>query len=157
MTFCSLQNMMDLWWERSDVLYSKDQYVNSCIVWLKIFIRCHVQNPSLSLPVLFHACIRSDVISKFDSLLELHSTCEAMVLTSFGIFIIFQILYDYNLHVIFYLSSDDYNLHVTLCIGLYICRLQQHNMTTKDAYQYFVLKAQEIAISKNWTPVNWYV
>ncbi|KAH0979793.1 hypothetical protein GBA52_006970 [Prunus armeniaca] len=33
--------------------------------------------------------------------------------------------------------------------------LQQHNMTTKDAYQYFVLKAQEIAISKNWTPVNW--
>ncbi|KAL6290868.1 hypothetical protein ACE6H2_008378 [Prunus campanulata] len=33
--------------------------------------------------------------------------------------------------------------------------LQQHNMTTNDAYQYFVLKAQEIAISKNWTPVNW--
>ncbi|ONI24170.1 hypothetical protein PRUPE_2G228000 [Prunus persica] len=33
--------------------------------------------------------------------------------------------------------------------------LEQHNMTTKDAYQYFVLKAQEIAISKNWTPVNW--
>lgn len=31
------------------------------------------------------------------------------------------------------------------------------NMTTKDAYQYFVLRAQEIAISKNWTPVNWYV
>lgn len=29
-------------------------------------------------------------------------------------------------------------------------------MTTKDAYQYFVLRAQEIAISKNWTPVNWY-
>ncbi|KAI3937974.1 hypothetical protein MKX01_027901 [Papaver californicum] len=34
-------------------------------------------------------------------------------------------------------------------------RLQEHNMTTKDAYQYFVLRAQEIAISKNWTPVNW--
>ncbi|BFG22590.1 hypothetical protein CerSpe_088640 [Prunus speciosa] len=33
--------------------------------------------------------------------------------------------------------------------------LEQHNMTTKDAYQYFVLKAQEIALSKNWTPVNW--
>ncbi|KAI4351110.1 hypothetical protein L6164_005495 [Bauhinia variegata] len=33
--------------------------------------------------------------------------------------------------------------------------LQDHNMTTKDAYQYFVLKAQEIAVSKNWTPVNW--
>uniref|UniRef100_A0A2P2K956 Uncharacterized protein n=1 Tax=Rhizophora mucronata TaxID=61149 RepID=A0A2P2K956_RHIMU len=29
-------------------------------------------------------------------------------------------------------------------------------MTAKDAYQYFVLRAQEIAISKNWTPVNWY-
>ena len=28
-------------------------------------------------------------------------------------------------------------------------------MTAKGAYQYFVLKAQEIAISKNWTPVNW--
>lgn len=33
--------------------------------------------------------------------------------------------------------------------------LQSRNMTTKEAYQYFVLKAQEIAISKNWTPVNW--
>ncbi|KAI8032034.1 Beta-hexosaminidase 1 [Camellia lanceoleosa] len=33
--------------------------------------------------------------------------------------------------------------------------LQDHNMTAKDAYQYFVLRAQEIAISKNWTPVNW--
>ncbi|XP_050384993.1 beta-hexosaminidase 1 [Argentina anserina] len=33
--------------------------------------------------------------------------------------------------------------------------LDQQNMTAKDAYQYFVLKAQEIAISKNWTPVNW--
>ncbi|KAJ7975870.1 Beta-hexosaminidase [Quillaja saponaria] len=33
--------------------------------------------------------------------------------------------------------------------------LDRQNMTTKDAYQYFVLKAQEIAISKNWTPVNW--
>lgn len=33
--------------------------------------------------------------------------------------------------------------------------LQKHNMTTKGAYEYFVLKAQEIALSKNWTPVNW--
>ncbi|XP_011076894.1 beta-hexosaminidase 1 [Sesamum indicum] len=33
--------------------------------------------------------------------------------------------------------------------------LQDHNMTGKDAYQYFVLRAQEIAISLNWTPVNW--
>ncbi|KAL4556854.1 hypothetical protein LXL04_035019 [Taraxacum kok-saghyz] len=33
--------------------------------------------------------------------------------------------------------------------------LDDKNMTTKDAYEYFVLQAQEIAISKNWTPVNW--
>ncbi|KAL8232008.1 hypothetical protein R6Q57_001786 [Mikania cordata] len=33
--------------------------------------------------------------------------------------------------------------------------LQDRNMTAKDAYRYFVIKAQEIAISKNWTPVNW--
>ncbi|CAK7325615.1 unnamed protein product [Dovyalis caffra] len=33
--------------------------------------------------------------------------------------------------------------------------LLDHNMTTKDAYRYFVLRAQEIAISKGWTPVNW--
>ncbi|PKA56355.1 Beta-hexosaminidase 1 [Apostasia shenzhenica] len=33
--------------------------------------------------------------------------------------------------------------------------LNQHNMTTNDAYQYFVLRAQDIAIAHNWTPVNW--
>ncbi|KAA3464285.1 beta-hexosaminidase 1-like [Gossypium australe] len=33
--------------------------------------------------------------------------------------------------------------------------LNDQNMTAKDAYQYFILKAQEIAISENWTPVNW--
>ncbi|XP_047334038.1 beta-hexosaminidase 1 [Impatiens glandulifera] len=33
--------------------------------------------------------------------------------------------------------------------------LEDHNMTSKDAYQYFVLRAQEIAISHNWTPINW--
>ncbi|MED6195294.1 Beta-hexosaminidase 1 [Stylosanthes scabra] len=33
--------------------------------------------------------------------------------------------------------------------------LQNNNFATKDAYRYFVLKAQEIALSKNWTPVNW--
>ncbi|XVE52742.1 hypothetical protein DITRI_Ditri02bG0147800 [Diplodiscus trichospermus] len=33
--------------------------------------------------------------------------------------------------------------------------LDDHSMTAKDAYQYFVLKAQKIAISKGWTPVNW--
>lgn len=33
--------------------------------------------------------------------------------------------------------------------------LQQNNMTAKDAYQYFVLRAQKIAIAQNWIPVNW--
>ncbi|KAH9703240.1 Beta-hexosaminidase 1 [Citrus sinensis] len=33
--------------------------------------------------------------------------------------------------------------------------LRDHKMTAKEAYQYFVLTAQKIAISKNWTPVNW--
>ncbi|KAF3433775.1 hypothetical protein FNV43_RR24878 [Rhamnella rubrinervis] len=33
--------------------------------------------------------------------------------------------------------------------------LQDHNLTTKEAYRYFVLRAQDIAISLNWTPVNW--
>ncbi|KAL2555808.1 Beta-hexosaminidase 1 [Forsythia ovata] len=33
--------------------------------------------------------------------------------------------------------------------------LQDHNMTGNDAYQYFVLRAQDIAASLNWTPVNW--
>lgn len=36
------------------------------------------------------------------------------------------------------------------------CRLHGRNFTSKDAYKYFVLRAQQIAISKNWTPVNWY-
>nr|CAB3463704.1 unnamed protein product [Digitaria exilis] len=36
-----------------------------------------------------------------------------------------------------------------------IVRLNKHNMTTKDAYKYFVLKAQELAIKLNWIPVNW--
>ncbi|KAE8683282.1 Beta-hexosaminidase 1 [Hibiscus syriacus] len=33
--------------------------------------------------------------------------------------------------------------------------LDDKKMEPKDAYKYFVLKAQEIAISKSWTPVNW--
>ncbi|KAJ1400194.1 Glycoside hydrolase family 20, catalytic domain [Sesbania bispinosa] len=33
--------------------------------------------------------------------------------------------------------------------------LMDHNLTTEDAYQYFVLKAQNIALLKNWSPVNW--
>ncbi|XP_062230553.1 beta-hexosaminidase 1 [Phragmites australis] len=33
--------------------------------------------------------------------------------------------------------------------------LDERNMTSKDAYKYFVLKAQELAIKLNWIPVNW--
>jgi hypothetical protein len=36
-------------------------------------------------------------------------------------------------------------------------RMDERKMTTKDAYKYFVLKAQELAIKLNWTPVNWSV
>ncbi|XP_057248562.1 beta-hexosaminidase 1 isoform X2 [Beta vulgaris subsp. vulgaris] len=40
-------------------------------------------------------------------------------------------------------------------MALEFSRLHDRNMTRKDAYQYFVLKAQEIAITNNRTPVNW--
>ncbi|XP_019452564.1 PREDICTED: beta-hexosaminidase 1-like [Lupinus angustifolius] len=33
--------------------------------------------------------------------------------------------------------------------------LQNYNLTGEDAYEYFVLKAQDIALLKNWSPVNW--
>ncbi|KAE7996850.1 hypothetical protein FH972_001539 [Carpinus fangiana] len=56
---------------------------------------------------------------------------------------------------LFHLGGDEVNTDCwssTLHVKQW---LQERNMTTKDAYQYFVLKAQEIAISKSWTPVNW--
>jgi len=33
--------------------------------------------------------------------------------------------------------------------------LDGHNMTAYDGYEYFVLRAQELAITLGWTPVNW--
>lgn len=33
--------------------------------------------------------------------------------------------------------------------------LDKHNMTAYDGYEYFVLRAQELAITLGWTPVNW--
>ncbi|KAG6491037.1 hypothetical protein ZIOFF_052369 [Zingiber officinale] len=33
--------------------------------------------------------------------------------------------------------------------------LQERNMTNKEAYQYFVLRAQKIAADLGWIPVNW--
>ncbi|KAB5538865.1 hypothetical protein DKX38_016398 [Salix brachista] len=65
-------------------------------------------------------------------LLELYITCETMCEN--------------------YLASK---LHIYSNVHQSNCRLLDHNMTTRDAYQYFVLRAQEIAISKGWTPVNW--
>lgn len=49
------------------------------------------------------------------------------------------------------------NIHGSVTIVALLYRLQDRNMTTKDAYKYFVLRAQEIAVSKNWSPVNWCV
>lgn len=56
---------------------------------------------------------------------------------------------------LFHLGGDEVNTDCwtsTLHVKQW---LQDHNMTGKDAYKYFVLRAQEIAISLNWTPVNW--
>lgn len=37
-----------------------------------------------------------------------------------------------------------------------ICRLKEHGMNESEAYQYFVLQAQKIALSHGFEPVNWY-
>ncbi|XP_071710073.1 beta-hexosaminidase 1 [Rutidosis leptorrhynchoides] len=56
---------------------------------------------------------------------------------------------------LFHLGGDEVNTDCWKSTPHVKQWLQDMNMTTKDAYQYFVLRAQEIAISKNWTPVNW--
>ncbi|RZC76865.1 hypothetical protein C5167_000979 [Papaver somniferum] len=56
---------------------------------------------------------------------------------------------------LFHLGGDEVNTDCWSSTPHVKHWLQEHNMTTKDAYRYFVLRAQEIAISKNWTPVNW--
>ncbi|KAG6423362.1 hypothetical protein SASPL_113756 [Salvia splendens] len=65
---------------------------------------------------------------------------------------------------LFHLGGDEVNTGqylldflpvVLITVTTSICRLQDHSMSAKDAYKYFVLRAQEIAISLNWTPVNW--
>ncbi|KAK6933242.1 Beta-hexosaminidase, eukaryotic type, N-terminal [Dillenia turbinata] len=56
---------------------------------------------------------------------------------------------------LFHLGGDEVNTDCWSSTPHVEQWLQDQNMTTKDAYQYFVLRAQEIAISKNWTPVNW--
>ncbi|KAK7394249.1 hypothetical protein VNO78_14771 [Psophocarpus tetragonolobus] len=56
---------------------------------------------------------------------------------------------------LFHLGGDEVNTDCWSSTSHIKEWLQNHNMTTRDAYQYFVLKAQEIAVSKNWSPVNW--
>ncbi|OVA18265.1 Glycoside hydrolase family 20 [Macleaya cordata] len=56
---------------------------------------------------------------------------------------------------LFHLGGDEVNTDCWNSIPHVKQWLQERNMTGKDAYQYFVLRAQEIAISKSWTPVNW--
>ncbi|XP_059317651.1 beta-hexosaminidase 1 isoform X2 [Lycium ferocissimum] len=56
---------------------------------------------------------------------------------------------------LFHLGGDEVNTSCWTTTPHIKQWLQDNNMTSKDAYQYFVLRAQEIAISRNWTPVNW--
>ncbi|MCD9639334.1 Beta-hexosaminidase 1 [Datura stramonium] len=56
---------------------------------------------------------------------------------------------------LFHLGGDEVNTSCWATTPHVKQWLKDHNMTSKDAYQYFVLRAQEIAISQNWTPVNW--
>lgn len=37
-----------------------------------------------------------------------------------------------------------------------MCRLKEHSMNESQAYQYFVLQAQKIALLHGYEIVNWY-
>ncbi|XP_050210712.1 beta-hexosaminidase 1 [Mercurialis annua] len=56
---------------------------------------------------------------------------------------------------LFHLGGDEVNTDCWKSTPHVKQWLQDQNFTTKDAYQHFVTRAQEIAISKGWTPVNW--
>ncbi|XP_042511208.1 beta-hexosaminidase 1 [Macadamia integrifolia] len=56
---------------------------------------------------------------------------------------------------LFHLGGDEVNTDCWSLTPHVKQWLQTHNMTAKDAYQYFVLRTQGLAIAKNWTPVNW--
>ncbi|XP_042059901.1 beta-hexosaminidase 1-like [Salvia splendens] len=56
---------------------------------------------------------------------------------------------------LFHLGGDEVNTDCWTSTPHVKQWLQDHSMSAKDAYKYFVLRAQEIAISLNWTPVNW--
>ncbi|KAH9767862.1 Beta-hexosaminidase 1 [Citrus sinensis] len=56
---------------------------------------------------------------------------------------------------LFHLGGDEVNTDCWSSTPHVKKWLRDHKLTAKEAYQYFVLRAQKIAISKNWTPVNW--
>ncbi|XP_031491912.1 beta-hexosaminidase 1 [Nymphaea colorata] len=56
---------------------------------------------------------------------------------------------------LFHLGGDEVNTDCWKSTAHVNQWLEEHNMTGKDAYQYFVLKAQKIATSHGWNPVNW--
>ncbi|KAL9226095.1 hypothetical protein vseg_001945 [Gypsophila vaccaria] len=56
---------------------------------------------------------------------------------------------------LFHLGGDEVNTDCWNTTAHIKEWLTDNEMTTKDAYQYFVVKAQEIAILYNRTPVNW--
>lgn len=56
---------------------------------------------------------------------------------------------------LFHLGGDEVNTDCWYSTPHVKQWLQQNNMTAKEAYQYFVLRAQNIATSNNWIPVNW--
>ncbi|WJX15434.1 Beta-hexosaminidase 1 [Trifolium repens] len=56
---------------------------------------------------------------------------------------------------LFHLGGDEVNTDCWINTTHVNKWLLDHNMTANDAYQYFVLKAQNMALLKNWSPVNW--
>ncbi|XP_027937908.1 beta-hexosaminidase 1-like isoform X2 [Vigna unguiculata] len=56
---------------------------------------------------------------------------------------------------LFHLGGDEVNTDCWTNTSTVNKWLQNKNMTAEDAYEYFVLKAQNIALTKNWSPVNW--
>ncbi|XP_074575499.1 beta-hexosaminidase 1 isoform X1 [Curcuma longa] len=56
---------------------------------------------------------------------------------------------------LFHLGGDEVNTDCWSSTPHVKQWLQERNMTTKEAYQYFVLRAQKIAAALGWIPVNW--
>ncbi|CAJ1977722.1 unnamed protein product [Sphenostylis stenocarpa] len=56
---------------------------------------------------------------------------------------------------LFHLGGDEVNTDCWTNTSAVHKWLQKKNMTAEDAYEYFVVKAQNIALTKNWSPVNW--